>query len=225
VRFKKLWAFEMVISILLLNISVAFAEHADLDTQATSFITHIVAADFDGDSSARLGKILWSKDNRSPTGTECDCAESPDIYFVTGDALVVAKNWKMIGLKSVDNTRAEATFSFEVIGSAEEVNIGDRRNPNPRRIIHYPEPVSVEHIFQLQKIGPHWRLIGPAVPYVGLDAIIGRLRKEISGLDYAIKADKNDGHLAAAGLLGIHRSWLNNQLSKFKMFVAPGKIE
>jgi hypothetical protein len=215
----------VVASILLLSISVAFAEHADSAAQATSFITHIVAADFDGDSSARLGKILWSKDKRSQKGMKCDCAESPDIYFVTGDALVVAKNWKMIGLKSVDNTRAEATFSFEVIGSAEEVNYGDRKSPNPRRIIQYPEPVSVEHIFQLQKVGPHWRLIGPAVPYVGLEAIIGRLKKDISGIDYAIKADMNDGHLAAAGLLGIHRSWLNNQLSKFKMFLPPGKVE
>jgi hypothetical protein len=141
------------------------------DAVLSEILTHALQCD----GGFRVGKVMWTRPDRTHKGGGCDCTEPRETFFPRDSPIVIVSTWKLAGREMQSATRALFSVEFQVLATTE--GEGDKRN-----ILPLTKPSGERVTYQLRLKNGQWFLVDPPLPRVGLAGIIKDLQLTIRSL-------------------------------------------
>lgn len=161
------------------------------DTDAKAFLEKIVASDFSGDASSRIGHVLQSqRSSGRPVVSEGPAFEA---YDLDSDPLVVVNDWQLVGIERGAESNICGKFHFTVVATTVGKGLPSWMSEKARRIQVLATARSEVIEYCAKFYHGVWMLIDAPVPRVGKEALIAfmqersaraaKIASEIDGAD------------------------------------------
>jgi len=140
-----------------------------------TFLSRLLASDFDGEIFPRHGNVLYTDDKGAWVG-ECGCQEPRENFYPGNDPTIIIARWRVIDVRMESKTKAVVTVRNRVVATAEGQN-------EKRKILPLPEPRDEEVSYRVWKRKGGWKWVEPPqVARVGFKAVRGAVAAEVENL-------------------------------------------
>lgn len=149
--------------------SSAYAiENSDAD--ASKFLEEIVASDFAGDPSPRIGHVLLSRLSSTKQTTEAGPAF--EWYVLDYDSLVVVVNWAFIGIERRAPSKVCGNFTFTAVAKTVGKGLASWMSKDARHIQALPKAETETVAYCAKFSSDSWKLINAPVPRVSKERMV-----------------------------------------------------
>lgn len=177
--FHMLWALAAASSI----VNAQNEDNPQGRTEPQLFLSTILTRDLDGDSSFRVGKVIYT-DGRRTLG-DCDCSTPRELFYIHYDPIVIVRNWNILKTQILDSGDATVLVHFRALAQTEGQGDASHKE-NQRRIKPLSAPRDEDVAYHLHFKDHEWFLVDPPLPRVGLDTLLTQTRSAINHMEKKI---------------------------------------
>jgi hypothetical protein len=174
---KHLKLLTIAVAIILYNGSQALSETKD--ESALHFLTDVLSDEFLGSDGAWAGRAIYSNPDRRFVG-DYNCVTPREIFSVIGEPIEIIKEWRIGSSRSEGPSDIVISVQFYLLARTTGIGIPTPTDKRGWDIIPLASNTWTTEAYRLRKSEGMWKLVDPAVPHVGIEAVKSQLAEQLS---------------------------------------------
>lgn len=196
---------------------IAWAE----DLPAQSVLSNIVEREFNGDITARRGRVIFTDSKGSKVGS-CDCS-MPRESWDLDEEYVIVSTWDVAGTHAISADKTTIEIRYHVIGKSVMSDSDDaNRVPGRLQIISAPhQPYDEVVSYKLVRKKQGWQLVAPPLPRVSVKPVQAKLSEILAESTAGIDKARDQGNVKWEKAAQVHSLYVRSQLVVLEYMALP----